>query len=217
MKLIIPTDLSEIKLYQYQKFIAIDEPQNEDVLKCFLDLDAETINQMKVSDVEDIAATILATFKKNDNKFTPTFKLNNDYFGFIPNLDEITYGENKDITTYLNDWKNMHRAMAVMYRPITHKRGTKYVIEDYKGTHVYSDIMKDTPLNVVFGSMVFFWNLTNELLKAIPNFLAKQTKKEQIAGRISVKNGEAIQKSLHLLKATLDDLMKFQHYPYTNA
>jgi len=217
MKLIIPTDLSEIKLYQYQKFIAIDEPQNEDVLKCFLDLDADTINQMKVSDVEDIAATILETFKKNDNKFTPTFKLNNDYFGFIPNLDEITYGENKDITTYLNDWKNMHRAMAVMYRPITHKRGTKYVIEDYKGTHVYSDIMKDTPLNVVFGSMVFFWNLTSELLKATPNFLAKQTKKEQIAGRISVKNGEAIQKSLHSLKATLGDLMKFQHYPYTNA
>ena len=217
MKLIIPTDLSEIKLYQYQKFIAIDEPQNEDVLKCFLDLDTDTINLMKVSDVKDIAATILETFKKNDNKFTPTFKLNNDYFGFIPNLDEITYGENKDITTYLNDWKNMHRAMAVMYRPITHKRGTKYVVEDYKGTHVYSDIMKDTPLNVVFGSMVFFWNLTNELLQTIPNFLAKQTKKEQIAGRISVKNGEAIQKSLHLLKATLDDLMKFQHYPYTSA
>jgi hypothetical protein len=217
MKLTIPENLSEITLGQYQKFLSIEEPNNEDILLCFLDLSIDEINNIPLKDVEDITKMIMGCFENRQDVFKQTFKLNGINFGFIPNLDDITYGENKDITSYINDWEKMNKAMAVLYRPIEQKQGNKYRIEDYKGSHVYSELMKQMPLDVVFGSMVFFYNLTNELLKAIPNYLQKEIQMEQMQGQISVENGEAIQNYMHLLKATLDDLTKLQTLDYTLA
>jgi len=111
----------------------------------------------------------------------------------------------------------MHKAMAVLYRPIKQKLGARYLIEDYEGSHKYSETMKQMPLGVVMGAMVFFYNLTNALLKAIPSYLAKQAKKEQTKGAISEENGEAIKKYIHLLKETSEDLTKLQTYPYIPA
>jgi hypothetical protein len=77
--------------------------------------------------------------------------------------------------------------------------------------------MKEMPLNVVMGAMVFFYNLTNVLLKSIPSFLEKEIAKEQMQGVISPENGEAIQSYIHLLKQTLQDLNKLQSFPFINA
>ena len=138
-------------------------------------------------------------------------------YGFIPNLDEITYGENKDITSYISDWKTMHKAMAVLYRPIKQKQNSKYLIDDYEGSHNYSEVMKNMPLDVVLGAMVFFWNLTNALLNSIPNYLEKEIKQAQMQGVDLAESGEAIQNSMHLLKETLQNLNRLQSYPFINA
>ena len=77
--------------------------------------------------------------------------------------------------------------------------------------------MKEMPLGIVMGAMVFFYNLTNALLKAIPSYLEKQTEKEQTTGQISAENGEAIKKYIHLLKETSEDLMRLQTYHFTDV
>jgi hypothetical protein len=74
----------------------------------------------------------------------------------------------------------MHKAMAVLFRPIKQKQGSKYLIEEYEGSHKYSERMKNMPLDVVLGAMVFFWNLTSALLNCIPNYLDKEIKAEQM-------------------------------------
>jgi hypothetical protein len=53
-------------------------------------------------------------------------------YGFIPNLDDMSFGEYVDLDTYLGDWQNIHRAMAVLYRPIREKRGERYNIVPYE-------------------------------------------------------------------------------------
>jgi hypothetical protein len=111
----------------------------------------------------------------------------------------------------------MHKAMAVLYRPITQTQKGKYLIQEYNGTREYSELMKQMPLSVVMGAMVFFYNLTNELLNHIPSYLEREMEKEQMKGVISDENGEAIKKSIHLLKATLEDLTKLQSFPYINV
>ena len=111
----------------------------------------------------------------------------------------------------------MHKAMAVLYRPIKQKLGARYLIEDYEGSHKYSEAMKEMPLGIVMGAMVFFYNLTNALLKAIPSYLERQAKKEQTTGAISAENGEAIKKYIHLLKETSEDLMRLQTYHFTGV
>ena len=111
----------------------------------------------------------------------------------------------------------MHKAMAVLFRPIKQKLRDKYLIEEYEGSHKYSEVMKNMPLDVVLGSMVFFYSLTNALLNYIPNYLEKETAKEQMQGVISKENGEAIQNYIQLVKKTLQDLKKLQSSPFINA
>jgi hypothetical protein len=211
-----PESLKDITLEQYQKFVAIKEPTNDDLLSIFLNVDLEIINKIKATEIDRLVSHINGLFELEQHHQL-RFNLNGVKYGFIPDLDSITYGENKDITTYLNDWGKMHKAMAVLYRPITLSKGGKYLIEDYEGTRLTSEVMKQMPLSVVMGSMVFFYNLTNALLKAIPNYLEKQTKTQLTKGQISGENGEAIKSYIHSLRVTLEDLTRSQSYPYTSA
>ena len=153
--------------------------------------------------IEGFAEQINSVFEQ-DKQFTPTFVLNGVKYGFIPKLDSITYGENKDLTTYLNDFDNMNKAMAVMYRPIIHEQRGKYLIEDYEGSSRYSEVMKQAPLSVVLGATVFFYNLTNGLLKAIPNYLGEELEKES---KDLLKSGEITKKQLHLLTRKFKELL----------
>ena len=212
----IPENLNDITLEQYQRFLKIEEPANEDLLSIFLNLNKEQINKIKASEIDKLITHINSLFEVKQN-FINRFVLNGQEFGFIPNLDEITYGENADVTSYINDWEKMHKAMAVLYRPIKQKQGKKYLIEEYEGTIKYSELMKSMPLSVVMGSMVFFYNLTKELLKATPNYLEKQIQMEQMTGQISVESGQNTLKLIASLKETLEDLTKLQSYRYINV
>jgi hypothetical protein len=212
----IPSSLKEVKLKDYQEFLLIEDPTNDDLLKCVLNIDQKELGKIKASDVDYLMNHINSLFEK-EKDFIPTFKMYGIEYGFVPNLDEITYGENKDVTTYINEWGTMHKAMAVLFRPIKQKLRDKYLIEDYEGSHKYSEVMKDMPLDVVLGSMVFFYNLTNVLLKSIPSYLEKEVVKEQMQGVISQENGEAIQSYIHLLKQTSQDLNKLQSFPFISA
>ena len=212
----IPSSLKEVKLKDYQEFLLIEDPTNDDLLKCVLNIDQKELGKIKASDVDYLMNHINSLFEK-EKDFIPTFKMYGIEYGFVPNLDEITYGENKDVTTYINEWGTMHKAMAVLFRPIKQKLRDKYLIEEYEGSHKYSEVMKDMPLDVVLGSMVFFYNLTNVLLKSIPSYLEKEVVKEQMQGVISQENGEAIQSYIHLLKQTSQDLNKLQSFPFISA
>ena len=212
----VPISLKYIKLGNYQKFLQIENPSTEDLIKCLLEVSSPDLARMKATDVDHIAAELNDLFEV-DHQFVNQFELYGKRFGFIPKLDDITYGENKDITNYINDWGNMHKAMAVLFRPIEKKLSNQYIIEDYEGSHVYSDIMKDMPLSMVLGSMVFFYNLTNELLNYIPNYLQKQISEEQMIEVDLQGSGEVILNSIRLLKETLQGLIPSQNINYTNA
>ena len=212
----IPSSLKEVKLKDYQEYLTIDEPNNDDLIKCILNIDQKELGEIKASNVDYLLNHVVKLFE-DKQELVPTFKLYGVEYGFIPNLDEITYGENKDVTTYINDWESMHKAMAVLFRPIKQKQRDKYIIEEYEGSHKYSEVMKDMPLEVVMGAMVFFYNLTNVLLKSIPSYLEKQMEREQMQGVISPENGEAIQSYIHLLKQTSQDLEKLQSSPFISA
>jgi len=218
----IPESLNDITLEQYQRFLSIEQPTNEDLLSCFLNINLEAINKINASKFDEYVATINGLFDvKQEHQLR--FVLNGVEFGFIPNLDVISYGENKDITTYVNDWQSMNKAMAVLYRPIKQQQGKKYLIEEYDGSSKYSEFMKQMPLGIVMGSMLFFWHLTNELLNCIPNYLEKEMEKQTKIGLISAENGEAIRNLTASLKVTLAELSELTKRPqlvnilYTDA
>jgi hypothetical protein len=216
IELNIPESLNDITLEQYQKFIEIEEPNNDDLLKTFLNIDTRILKHIRANEIEKLCITINELFKC-EKTFVNRFRLNGIEYGFIPNLDEISYGEYRDVSSYLGEWSQMHKAMAVLYRPIKQKQGKKYLIADYEGTHEYSETMKQMPLDVVFGANVFFYNLMKDLLQVIPSYLQKVMKQEQMSDQVLVENGVDFKKLTHLLKATLDDMTKLLDYHYTSV
>jgi hypothetical protein len=223
IELTIPTSLNEIKLAQYQKFLSIVKDNEESeflqqkMVQIFCGIDLKDVASIRYKDVVEINQNINNLFTK-ENRFIQRFKMGGVEFGFIPNLDEMSTGEYMDLDAYITDWETMHNAMAVLYRPITNKLGTKYNIEEYKGSVTYADVMRHAPLDVVLGAMVFFYNLGNDLLSSTINYLEKNQEVQNILNKHNSENGgDGIQVSMLLLKETLEGLMKFPSYQYTKV
>ena len=217
----VPDSLNEITLAQYQRFEKLNTEDNKDSLfllqkmvEIFCNLDLKDVAEIKYKSVQEIAVHLNAIF---DTKHTliPNFKLDGLEYGFIPVLDDMTLGEYIDLDENLGNWESMHKAMSVLYRPITFKKGHKYNIEPYKGMN---ENLKQMPLDVVFAAMVFFWNLNNELVQTILSYLQKEANNltTQQKQRLEA-SGVGINQSMELLKETLPSLMKLPKPTYTNV
>ena len=177
IKLNIPESLSEITLGQYQEWLRITEGKElnsffqQKMIEIFCKSRLIDTLRMKAKDINEITLGLNKIFEAKPSLKT-LCEINDKEFGFIPKLDDMSFGEYIDLDTYLADWENMHLAMGVLFRPVKFKKNNEYIIEKYETASKYD--MKQMPLDVVMGSLVFFWNLKTELLKHIANYLSKQ-------------------------------------------
>jgi len=225
LEISIPTELKEIKLAQYQAFLKIakdnedEEFLNQKMVQTFCNIDLKDVAEIRFKDVLEITASLAKMFNVQNHKFINRFKLGGVEFGFIPDLEDMTFGEYTDLDSYIGDWDNMHKAMAVLYRPIksTGLNGT-YEIEKYNGSITYCDVMKHAPLDVVLGANVFFYNLGNDLLKSTMTYLENNKEIQTILQQHSLENdGDGIVQSMLLLKEMLQDLIQLPSYQLTNV
>jgi hypothetical protein len=214
----IPEKLSDITLEQYQKFTKLNTEENQNssfllhkMVEIFCKLDLKNIARIKYQYVNSIVSDLNEIFNTK-TKLIPTFTLKGVKYGFIPKLDDITLGEYIDLDNYLSDWDTMHKAMAVLYRPITLQKGDRYQIEEYTAKDD-TDKFKDMPLDVVMGSLVFFWSLSSELLQITLKYLAKEmgenltTQQRQLLGE----SGDGINQSMDWLREMLPNLIPLRN------
>jgi hypothetical protein len=186
------------------------------MIEIFCGVDLKIIPNVKYKNILEVTSLIANLFNRK-YPLVNRFKIGTIEFGFIPNLEEMTTGEYMDLDTYITDWSKMHKAMAVLYRPITSKIGDKYKIEEYKGSDEYSEIMKSAPLNVVFGCVVFFYHLGNELLKSTLTYLEENQEVMNTLNKANLgKDGDGIHLSMLSLKEMLEDLMKLPNFQLIN-
>ena len=158
-RLNIPNQLSEITLRKYQKFVKLNTDEIDDrflqvkMIEIFCEVSHENVLKIKFSDADRVTA-ILGDMFTQKPKLVTKFKLNGIEYGFIPELDEISFGEYIDLDTYLGDWENIHTAMNVLYRPIESQKGERYTIKDYD-VNTKEDLL-DMPLDAVISSVFFF-------------------------------------------------------------
>jgi len=209
----VPNSLSEITLEQYQKFAEINTDDNQDssflmhkTVEIFCNLNLKDIAKIKYIYVQEILNDINNLFDKKQD-LIPKFKHKGITYGFIPVLDDMTLGEYVDLDENFTNWETMHKAMTVLYRPITLDKGDRYQIEEYDGLD-NADLMKGIPLDVVMGCMFFFYNLNNELLKTTLNYLSQEVPKELTTEQLQTlaKNGDGINQSMESLKEMLQGL-----------
>lgn len=217
LKIKVPSDQSEIRLEQYQKFLDIVDLNKDDdnaqeflslkMLEIFCGVPFQTSLKYKYKDVHHIAG-LLGDVIESKEEFVQKFKLGDTEFGFIPKLDDMTFGEYVDLESNMGDWKNMHKAMAVLYRPIKVKYGERYRLEEYKGDN-YHEAMKQMPLSAVLGAIVFFYNLGKDLSEGMRRYLEMEEVRI-IQGKDNLmQSGDGITQFTHSLKGMLQSMNVF--------
>jgi hypothetical protein len=221
LELVIPTSLSEIPLMHYQKYMVVASNKDnselfisQKMIEIFCGIELKNVVNIKLSDVIDLVTHFKKIFDKK-LELKKTFEIQGVKFGFINELEDISFGEYVDLESNIIDVQSFHKAMAVMYRPITSQKGNKYTIDKYSGTANYAELMKYAPLDVVLPASVFFWSLGNELLTATLSYLeSKMTKKSKtiLARQLNLDNdGDGISQYINSLKETLQSLSELQN------
>ena len=207
----IPTSLNEITLGQYQEFAKLDGTLEDThdtaiqlkIVEIFCKVPEIVVRNMKATDIAEVCEIINTMFNTN-HQLINKFSLGGVDYGFIPELDDMTFGEYMDLDTFISDNDNLHRAVNVLFRPIEHKRGTRYTIKEYDADT--SENAKDFPLDVVLGAIVFFYSLGKDLSTVMINSLDKKNEKALAQHLISQPNGDGSMHSMESLKAILQDL-----------
>ena len=190
VKLNIPTTLNEITLGQYQEFDSLDLKNDADVqlkmIEIFCKVPSVVVRNMKATDIVEICNIINAMFETK-HQLINTFKLGKQEYGFIPSLEDMTFGEYVDLDTFIGEPENLHRAMNVLYRPIDLKQGNRYTLKEYVPDN--SEDAKNYPLDAVLGAMVFFYSLGKDLSLVMMNSLDTQNEETLAQHLASLPNG----------------------------
>ena len=214
VKLNIPTELSEIKLKDYIRFMNVVKGSNDaefinqKMVECFCGIDLKDVAKISLKDLDELEEHFNNLFASKE-PFKNRFTLGGVDYGFIPNLDKITNAEYMDIDSHISDVNNYHILMGIMYRPITEKYKDKYQIEPYEANEKVFEVMNNLTLDIVLPALVFFYHLGSELLKVLPHFLEEEVNKMNIQKCTNLEeSGAGINAYIHSLKETLPDLMK---------
>jgi hypothetical protein len=194
MKLTItyPESWTEIKLKDYLEYYKLIKPyeSTDEFGRKHLELAAQYFCKVPAEYLYKLPA---ATFNKVDeyvsklfsdaNKVSlvTTFEVENTKYGFIPNLDDMAYGEYLDLISYTSNkdmWTFMPIIMSILYRPVVNNVGKLYTIEPYNGTkddriEMFKHILT---MDVVFGAMSFFLDLQKDLLTGILTYSVENLK-----------------------------------------
>ena len=214
----VPTKLSDISLNDYQKYLRIVEVNKDDensevflqqkMLEIFCGLPFSDAIKYRMQDINQATSLILEALNEQPDLVT-SFTIGDTKFGFVPNLEDISFGEYIDIDTYMGDWDNMHKLMAVLYRPIVNQIKDQYLIEEYKGDN-YHEAMMHTPMNAVVSSLLFFYRLEKELVKCLTDYLEKVGEIAYQQSQTLTHDMAGINQSIRLVEETLPNLRKSQ-------
>ena len=227
VKIIVPNSLAEVTLGQYQNYLKSVEKLNPEkdartinkkLIQHFCGIEEKLVDKVAYKDVIKVVNVISGAFEK-EYELVQLFKLLDVQMGFIPKLDDMSLGEYVDVENFLGDWQNMHKAMAVLYRPVNFRKKERYTIADYSPSDEISHLMKEMPLNVVMGCMVFFYRLGMELSQATLTYIRKTVKKDTTSDLKEAleKNGVGINQFMHSLEEMSENLTKLQNFRYTNV
>lgn len=226
VKFQVPASLSDIPLrhyIEYQKILdANKEAQDSDfvmmkMVSIFCEVPYLELQKLSLNQYEIVVNMLREVFNQKPT-FKNKIKINGVEYGFIPKLDDITLGEYVDLENYMKSATTYHKAMAVMYRPITLKVKETYLIEEYKGSDKYANDFLDCDLQSTLGAMLFFWNLGKELLESMKAYSEEELKKMNTASERNLDNdGDGINQSFILQMETSLKLMQQQNWHCINV
>jgi len=219
----VPTTARDIKLGQWQKYAEIYEKNKDNTNRDFLSLKMLEIfcgvslndsHKLPISTFDAILEHLGELLNENTPRVNRFNLIGSDdvelKLGLLPNLDKMTYGEWTDLDEYIYDNKTLHKAMAVLYRPLVWEKSDRYIVHEYKGTDELSEVMKEMPFSVALGARDFFFRLARKLgTYTLDSTLKQLTQVEEAHSKNpSEKNGAHTNQYMNLQMEKLKKLDK---------
>lgn len=172
VKLKIPTNLEDITVGQFQAIQKLLENEDlkgneldDEILKVVLKYD--NIKGISAKD-RNMLVNDIRNALEEEGTFYNRFTLKGIEFGLIPNFDKLSNGEYTDIIKYSDNIQELHRFLAVTYRPIKIKDSFQnYKIVEYNGTSEHAENMRELPMSIANGVQFFFYSLSKDSKKHI--------------------------------------------------
>jgi hypothetical protein len=167
----LPTSWDEVSLGQYSKLmLAIDKEDSTEIqlmiksLEALVGIDGGILSKVPIKQLRDAynqLGELISTTPNNE--LSRVVEIDGVEFGIIPDFDELSLGEFVDLDNYLqNNWLNIDKIFAVLYRPVIARDDNKYDIEPYslKGIKKRRDLFNDKlSIDTVYGALVFFCDI----------------------------------------------------------
>jgi len=193
MELTIPTDLSDFKLHHAQRFWVIQQNEKlSDEMKwihgvaVFSDKPLAEIATVKISNVQEvylkIAELILPESEPTEHPLLRFFEYGGQKYGFEPDLREIETGAFVDLDEYIKDVNlNLHKIMAILYRPVTVQTKQMYQVKSY---------VKEQPWQREHRQKVFLTNMPYSYVRGAVNFFRKAATKHSTSSSSAANSAE---------------------------
>lgn len=184
----LPTSWSEVSLGKYSKLMTAlhneESSEIELIIKTLESLVGISTTQLtkvplkylKIAYAE--LSTLTSTMPSTELK--RIIDVDGTAYGFIPDFDELTFGEFCDLDNYLQDsWNNLHKIMAVLFRKVVARDKDKYSIEEYtmKGIKERRELFNSSlSIDVVYGALVFFYHIGSKHMTTMLSSLEEESK-----------------------------------------
>lgn len=168
---------------QYQRIqlnkVFLENVNPSKLLSLYLDIPENELKNAKKSEIEFIEAFI---FKKLTDGVTKdmvfTFELEGITYGFENDWGKLAWGAWKDLEFLSSQdiTDNIHKILAVLYRPVTEMKGTKYKIQPYDANTIEERAMsfRKVPVKIWFGAAQLFFFIAQTYTENIKNSLESQ-------------------------------------------
>ena len=145
---------------------------------------SDSIRQLQSHVIDEIIMRFEAAIKLGGNDFERKVRIGAIELGFVPNLNELTFGEYIDLDTHCGSiYKDgkinaeaAFKMMCILYRPVKAKFGKYYDIEPYhpNAKRKYEGEVLQLTLDHVLNVLLFFSSLEVELYNSSLEYLAKE-------------------------------------------
>ncbi len=211
----VPNSWETISLKRYLAYLKEVENYKEDeeavtmlTLMHFCGLQPEWIKGIGIGDLNLLKGKLNQFIGKQEHELQRKIFIDGQAYGFEPSLSTMAYGAYLDITKFdtftIDD--NWAKIMSVLYRPIIQEKEGMYLIKTYDGSD-NSEKFLELGMDIHFGALFFFINLSMDLLKDTLNYTMEMDIPHDIK-QILERNGDLTQLLSPYRKTTYSDLTK---------
>ena len=174
----LPTSWDEVSLGQYSRLmIAIEKEGTTEIelmiksLEALVGIDGGILSKVPIKQLREAYNQLGELISTNpNNELSRVVEIDGIEFGLIPDFDELSLGEFVDLDNYLQDnYNNLSKIFAVLYRPVIERDGNSYNIEPYSLKNIIDrrELFNNRlSIDTVYGALVFFCNIGSKHIES---------------------------------------------------